>query len=44
MLHAPKLNAAIAAAVSDVVVVRGRYKMFLGFQQQLDMGTSAIGK
>lgn len=42
MLQAPKLNAEIAAAVSDVV--RGRDKKFLGFQQQLGMGTSAINR
>ncbi|KAL0870243.1 hypothetical protein ABMA27_005275 [Loxostege sticticalis] len=33
LLQAPKLNAEISAAVSDVV--RGRDKKFLGFQQQL---------
>ncbi|KAL0902752.1 hypothetical protein ABMA27_000558 [Loxostege sticticalis] len=42
LLQAPKLNAEISAAVSDVV--RGRDKKFLGFQQQLGTGTSAINR
>lgn len=42
MLQAPKLNAEISAAASDVV--RGRDKKFLGFQHQLGIGTSAINR
>lgn len=42
MLQAPKLNAEISSAVSDVV--RGRDKKFLAFQQQLGVGTSAINR
>lgn len=42
MLQAPRLNAEISAAVSDVV--RGRDKKFCGFQQQLGMGTTAINR
>ncbi|XP_039745511.1 uncharacterized protein LOC120623526 [Pararge aegeria] len=41
-LQAPKLNAEISAAVSDIV--RGRDKKLVGFQQQLGNGTAAINK
>ncbi|XP_037295340.1 uncharacterized protein LOC115447145 [Manduca sexta] len=42
LLQAPKLNAEISAAVSDVV--RGRDKKLVSFQQQLGNGTAAINK
>lgn len=42
LLLAPKLNAEISAAVSDVV--RGRDKKILQFQQQLGSGLSAINR
>lgn len=42
LLQAPKLNAEISAAVSDIV--RGRDKKLVIFQQQLGNGTAAINK
>lgn len=42
LLQAPKLNAEITAAVSEVV--RGRDKKILHFQQQLGSGLSAINR
>ncbi|KAI8426726.1 hypothetical protein MSG28_014428 [Choristoneura fumiferana] len=42
LLQAPKLNAEISAAVSEVV--RGRDKKLNGFQQQLGAGVTAINR
>ncbi|CAB3236153.1 unnamed protein product [Arctia plantaginis] len=42
LLQAPKLNAEISAAATDMV--KGRDKKLLKFQQQLGVGTAAIGR
>ncbi|CAB3253890.1 unnamed protein product [Arctia plantaginis] len=42
MLQVPKLNAEISAAAMDMA--RGRDKKLLKFQQQLRVGTAAIGR
>ncbi|XP_037963133.2 uncharacterized protein LOC105380262 isoform X2 [Plutella xylostella] len=42
LLQAPKLNAEISAAVSEVV--RGRDKKLIAFQQQLGTATAAVNK
>lgn len=42
LLQAPKLNAEISAAVSDVV--RGRDKKYVAVQQQLGQGIAAVNR